>query len=140
MSIKGATILIPSKIQAMLKDYAEDLEQAWTNAGEDPLTISFSVKIGVTKGKNLCEVSISFTEKKVKDSVTFEWSANQGELFKTIEGIDYRLNEEGISMTISSPGGESVTLGKKEADLPDLDEGNKFYNGKAGTEQSATEE
>ena len=52
MSIKGATLLIPSKIQAMLKDYAEDLEQAWANAGEDPLTISFGAKIGIAKGKN----------------------------------------------------------------------------------------
>jgi hypothetical protein len=122
MSIKGATILIPSKIQAMLKDYADDLEQAWANAGEDPLTISFSAKIGVTKGKNLCEVSISFTEKKVKDSMTFEWSANQGKLFKTIEGINEQLKKDWTSMTISAIGIEPVTLGKREADLPDADE------------------
>lgn len=129
MSIKGAIILIPSKINAMLHDYADDLEEAWANSAEDPLTISFSAKIGVTKGKNLCEVSISFTKEKVKDSVTFEWHANQGELFKTIERIDEGLKKDGISMTISSPGGEPVTLGKSEADLPDLDVGNKFYNG-----------
>jgi len=104
MSIKGATILIPSKIQAMLKDYAEDLEQAWANAGEDPLTISFSAKIGVAKGKNVCEVIISFTKEKIKDSVTFEWNANQGELFKEIE--------------------------KKDDDLPDLDKDHPFFNDK----------
>ena len=131
VSIKGATILIPSKIQAMLKDYAEDLEEAWANAGEDPLTISFSAKIGVTRGKNLCGVSISFTKEKVKDSVTFEWRANQGELFKEIEKIDHRLKEDGVSMTISSPSlpGESITMGKIEAELPDLDKGSQFYNG-----------
>jgi hypothetical protein len=126
MSIKGATILIPSKIQSMLKDYTEDLEQAWANAGEDPLTISFGAKIGIVKGKNICEVSISFTKEKIKDTVTFEWSALQGQLFDQIEGIDTRLKKEGTSMTISSPGGKSVTLGKG-ADLPDLDAGNKFY-------------
>jgi hypothetical protein len=124
MSIKGALSVIPNKIQGMLKDYVEDLEQAWTNAGEEPLTISFSAKIGIQKGtsKNICEVSISFTKEKVKDSKTFYWDPNQGELFKTIERIDDRLKKDGTSMTISSPGGESVTLGKKEADLPDLDE------------------
>ena len=124
MSIKGATILIPSKIQGMLKDYAEDLEQAWANSGEDPLTISFGAKIGVVKGKNICEVSISFTKEKIKDTVTFEWSAQQGELFAHIEKMDADLKKDGITMEISS-GGESVTLG--EPDLPDRDENDPFY-------------
>jgi hypothetical protein len=121
MSIKGALSVIPIKIQGMLKDYVEDLEQAWTNAGEEPLTISFSAKIGIQKGtsKNICEVSISFTKEKVKDSKTFYWDPNQGELFKTIEGIDSRLKKDGITMEISSEG-KSVTLGKED-DLPDRD-------------------
>jgi len=133
MSIKGATILIPSKIQAMLKDYSEDLEQAWANAGEDPLTISFSAKIGVTKGKNICEVSISFTKEKVKDSVTFEWSANQGELFNHIEKMDDDLRKDGMTMEISS-GKDSVTLGKSEADLPDVDKAGYMNKRPPGTE------
>lgn len=120
MSIKGALVIIPSKINAMLKDYAEDLEQAWTNAGEEPLTISFSAKIGIAKGKNICEVGILFLpNKKVKDSVTFEWSALQGELFNTMEIMDADLKKDGTTMEINS-GGKSVTLGEK-ADLPDLD-------------------
>ena len=127
MSIKGATILIPSKIQSMLKDYTEDLEQAWANAGEDPLTISFGAKIGIVKGKNICEVSISFTKEKIKDTVTFEWSALQGDLFNTIKKMDAELKKDETTMTFSSPSGESVTLGKEKADLPDLDAGNKFY-------------
>ena len=121
MSIKGALIFIPSRIQKMLKDYTEDLEQAWTNAGEEPLTISFSAKIGVAKGKNICEVSISFTKEKIKDTVTFEWSSLQGQLFDQIEKMDADLREDSMTMEISS-GGKSVTLGKK-ADLPDLDKG-----------------
>ncbi len=76
MSIKGATILIPSKIQAMLKNYSDDLEEAWTNAGEDPLTIS-------------------------------------------------------------APGIEPVTLGKKEAEPPDLDIDHPFYNGKKNEPRAA---
>lgn len=119
MSIKGALIFIPSKINAMLKDYAEDLEQAWTNAGEEPLTISFSAKIGVVKGKNICEVSISFTKEKIKDTVTFEWSSLQGQLFDQIEKMDTDLKKDGTTMEISS-GEQSVTLGKK-VDLTDLD-------------------
>lgn len=114
MSIKGATVLIPSKIQAMLNDYSMDLEQAWTNAGEDPLTISFSAKIGIQKGKNVCEVSISFTKEKVKDSTTFYWDPNQGELFKTIEKIDAGLKKDGITMEISGAG-KSVTPGNNQA-------------------------
>jgi len=127
MSIKGALLLIPSKIQGMLRDHAEDLEQAWANAGENPLTISFGAKIDTANGKNICEVSISFTEKKVKDSVTFEWSALQGDLFNTIKKMDADLKKDETTMTFSSPSGESVTLGKEKADLPDLDAGNKFY-------------
>lgn len=134
MSIKGALMLIPNKIQGMLKDYSEDLEQAWVKAGEEPLTISFSAKIGVAKGKNICEVSISFTKEKIKDSVTFEWSALQGQLFNTIEKMDSKLKKDGMTMEISS-GGKSVTLGK-EADLPDLDKDGTFYNGKKRGEQT----
>jgi hypothetical protein len=120
MSIKGALSIIPNKIQGMLKYYTEDLEQAWANAGEDPLTISFGAKIGVVKGKNICEVSISFTKEKIKDSVTFEWSALQGKLFDQIEKMDTDLKKDGMTMEISS-GGKAVTLGK-ESDLPDTDE------------------
>jgi hypothetical protein len=124
MSIKGALVIIPSKINVMLKDYAEDLEQAWTNAGEEPLTISFSAKIGVAKGKCICEVSISFTKEKIKDTVTFEWNPLQGQLFDTIEKMDTDLKKDGTTMEISS-GGKSVTLGETgETDdsiLPDLD-------------------
>lgn len=136
MSIKGALSLIPSKIQTMLKDYAEDLEQAWTNAGEDPLTISFSAKIGVAKGKNVCEVTISFITGRVKDSKTFFWNPNQGQLFDTIEKMDTELKKDGMTMEIiqfdpSGMKGKSVTLGKtNDSILPDLDIDNPFYNGK----------
>ena len=112
----------------MLKDHVDDLEEAWANCGEEPLTISFSAKIGIQKSKNVCEVSISFTKEKVKDSTTFFWDPNQGELFKTIEKMDTDLKKDGITMEISS-GGKSVTLGK-EVDLPDLDKENKFYGKK----------
>ena len=120
MSIKGALSVIPNKIQGMLKDHVDDLEEAWANCGEEPLTISFSAKIGIQKSKNVCmddkvefiaEVSISFTKEKVKDSTTFFWDPNQGELFKTIEKMDTDLKKDGITMEISS-GGKSVTLGK----------------------------
>ncbi len=92
MSIKGALSLIPSSIQTMLKNYVDDLEEAWTNCGEEPLTISFSAKIGIQKGKNICEVGISFTKEKVKDTATFYWNPNQGELFK--EFIEKQMNND----------------------------------------------
>lgn len=86
--LKNALLKIPGRIEGLLADYAEDLEQAWTMCGEEPLTISFSAKIGIAKGKNVCEVGISFTKDKIKDSQTFEWSNVQGDLFKPPEKME----------------------------------------------------
>lgn len=112
--LKQALKGIPIRIEGLLKDYEEDLEQAWIRCGEEPLTISFSAKIGVARGKNICEVSISFVKEKIKDSQTFEWSNVQGKLFETIEKIDKKLKDEGLTMTVKARGHESVTLGDKD--------------------------
>ena len=91
--MKSALLGIPERIEALLKDYVDDLEQAWTRCGEEPLTISFSAKIGVAKGKNICEVSIGFIKEKIKDSQIFEWSDIQGKLFESIKKTDKKLED-----------------------------------------------
>ncbi len=79
---------IPERIEGLLKDYEEDLEQAWTRCGEEPLTISFSVKIGVKKGKNFCKVTLKAVKEKIEDYQEFEWSNVQGKLFKEPKKIE----------------------------------------------------
>lgn len=123
--MKAALLGIPIRIAGLLKDYEEDLEQAWARCGEEPLNISFSAKIGVAKGKNICEVSISFIKERIKDSKSFEWSKNQGKLFEAIEKVDKNLREKGMTMDIKAPGHEPVTLGAKEGS----EDKNPFYDG-----------
>ena len=81
--MKDALRQIASKVDELLKSHAKDLEEAWSNCGEDPLSISFSAKIGWDKShKGICEVGIAFTKDKVKDSATFSWSDTQLSLLK----------------------------------------------------------
>ncbi len=82
--MKDALRQIASKVDELLKSHAKDLEEAWANCGEDPLSISFSAKIGWDKShKGICEVGIMFSrEPKVKDSATFSWSDTQLSLLK----------------------------------------------------------
>ncbi len=80
--MKSAIAQIPNKIGDLLESHAVDLTEAWANVGEGSLDLSFSAKIGMKRGKNVCEVTISFSKEKVKDSVTFEWSDSQPHLFK----------------------------------------------------------
>ena len=114
--MKAALVLIPEKINGLLTDYADDLEEAWLNLGEnESLNINLSAKIGFDKhSKPACEVTISFIKEKIKGSVTFTWG-NQENLFKVVKGIDDSLKKDHTSMTISSSSGKSVTLGDKEA-------------------------
>ncbi len=114
--MKAALVLIPEKINGLLNDYVNDLEEAWSHLGESEfLNINLSAKIGFDKhSKPACEVTIAFIKEKIKGSVTFNWDDRQDNLFKTIKGIDDRLNKEGNSMTITGNSGKSVTLGKRD--------------------------
>lgn len=114
--MEKALIKIPEKIQELIQKHESDLREAWENRGEDPLGISFPVKIGFDKiGKPVCEVSISFTKEKVKDSLTFNWDEKQMDL--GLKDSIEKLRPDGKdieSVTISS-GGKSVTLKAKGA-------------------------
>jgi len=58
--------------------HIKDLEEAWANCGDsEPLSISFSVKMGLKDGRGISEVGISFTKEKVKDSCQVEWDPKQ---------------------------------------------------------------
>ena len=113
--MKAALDKIPEKIKELVTRNVDDLVEAWANCGGDPLTISFSAKIGFKKEKPICEVGISFVKEKITDSVIFEWENRQLDL-KLKEAVD-ALRPDGKdgmeSVTISS-GGYSVTLEAKE--------------------------
>lgn len=72
--MESALQRIPTEISNLLADYRIDLQEAWlkTEAGE-ALAISFSAKI---KPK-YCEVTMSFTKEKVKDTISFPWDDDQ---------------------------------------------------------------
>ncbi len=67
---------ISGNVEALIIAHQKDLEEAWASA-EDTMTINFGVKIGIVNGKNLGEVSISFTKEKVKDTFQFSWDEKQ---------------------------------------------------------------
>ena len=81
--MKSAIGSIPGKIAELMGNHVEDLAEAWANCSEsEPLNISFSAKISIDKGKGKCDVSMSFTKEKVKDSTSFEWDDRQLSLLK----------------------------------------------------------
>ncbi len=74
---------IPPTISDLIENHQKDLEEAWANCGDsEPLSISFSVKMGLKDGRGISEVGISFTKEKVKDSCQVEWDPKQMNLIK----------------------------------------------------------
>jgi len=53
--------------RALLVDYTAQLDEAWLEAGEDPLNVAMNFKLREDAGKLICTATISFTAKKVKD-------------------------------------------------------------------------
>lgn len=103
---------IPAKIQHLIEKHKGDIEQAFSLLPDDEaLNLSFSAKIAIVKGKKICEVGISFTKEKIKDSIQFSWE--DAPLLKHFKKMDEHLKKNGLSMTISSEGYEPVTVGKE---------------------------
>jgi hypothetical protein len=76
--LKSAIAKIPEKVTELLDLHARDLEEAWANVGDEGLTISLSVKVGFDKAhKGVCDVNLSFTKEKVKDTASFSWDDRQ---------------------------------------------------------------
>lgn len=82
--MKSALAQIGTRIDQLIVSHAKDLEEAWANSG-DNMKISFSADIGFESGHGKCDVGISFTTGKVKDSVSFEWSDKQLSLLQKVE-------------------------------------------------------
>jgi hypothetical protein len=58
--LKVALDLLPEKVQGLIKDYREQLEEAWLKKEDtEDLTINFSVKFSIEQSKNTCNVSNS---------------------------------------------------------------------------------
>jgi hypothetical protein len=95
--LKEALVQIPSKIQKLIEGHKGDIEQAFSLlSDEEVLTVLFSVKISIQKGKKICKVGISFTKENVKDSLIFYW--DDAPLFKAMTKIDEKLKKDGLSM------------------------------------------
>jgi hypothetical protein len=61
-TMKVALDLVPEKIGGLIKDYREDLEQAWAKKEDnEDLTVTFSTKFFIHQGRNTCEVSMART-------------------------------------------------------------------------------
>ena len=78
--MQAAIDRIPTEIKNLLMDYAADLEEAWLKTEDnETLTISFAAKIK----QKACEVSMSFTKERVKDTISFPWEDKQIPLLDT---------------------------------------------------------
>ncbi len=107
--MKSALKKIPEKVQQLIESHADDLQEAWANRGEDnPLSISFPVKIGFRKGRPVCQVEIKFSKENVNDSTEFEWNDSQLSLLKGIDKLAGTL-KNGERFEIKG-GGETVVL------------------------------
>lgn len=112
--MKAALDKIPEKIRELIARNLDDLAEAWANCGGDPLTISFSAKIGFKKEKPICETLISFIKEKISDSITFEWDNRQLDLeLKKAVDVLRPNGKDGIESVTISSGERSVTLGAK---------------------------
>ncbi len=99
--MKSALKKIPEKIQQLINNHEDNLKEAWGNRGENnPLNISFSVRIGFKKGKPICQVGIKFSKEDVTDSTEFEWNDSQLSL----------LHHPDVKSVTVSSGGKSVVL------------------------------
>lgn len=116
-----ALLGIQEKIGKLIGGHQKEIEEAFAILpDDDPLTINFSAKIAIVKGKKICEVGISFVKEKIKDSCQFSWegtplfdAARKEEGLKKIakelhDGIKKGLRP-GESVTIDA-GGKSVTI------------------------------
>ncbi len=99
--MKSALKKIPEKVQQLIENHADDLKEAWSTRGENnPLNISFPVRIGFKKGRPVCQVGIKFSKEDVNDSTEFEWNDSQLSL----------LHHPDVKSVTVSSGGKSVVL------------------------------
>ena len=83
MSIGWPTIQkIGENVSALLREHDVELNEAWFEAGDEPLDISCKVRLETSDGGIKIQTGISFTTKKVKDSSVAYFNENQGKLFK----------------------------------------------------------
>ncbi len=102
--MKSALKKIPEKVQQLIENHADDLKEAWSTRGENnPLNISFPVKIGFRKGRPVCQVGIKFSKEDVNDSTEFEWNDSQLNIFKSVDKLGSIL-KSGESVTTTGAG------------------------------------
>ena len=76
---------IQETIGNMFVEYQQSMEEAYLMAGDDPLTVSISIKIAPVDGKQKVVTGISFVKERCKDSFTDFVDEDQGDLFQQQE-------------------------------------------------------
>jgi len=71
---------IRDMVDSLMKNYLIDLDDAYKQAGDDALDITFKVKVKPGRTGNDITVSMSFIKEKVKDKVSTEVSEHQQNL------------------------------------------------------------
>ena len=70
------------RIKGMLEDHQEEMEQAYLRSGDDPLDVSFKVKISPDKAKLKIITSINFVKDRCQDKATDLMDEEQINLFE----------------------------------------------------------
>ena len=73
-------------VRFLFEDYQKDIDEAYLQAGDEPLSISVSLKLSPDGGETKIETSISFTKEKVKDKITMNVNEDQQGLFDEQQG------------------------------------------------------
>ncbi len=101
-------------IGKLLNDHRDDIHKAYLKC-EGGLSVSISLKVEPTKDPHQVSlgVGINFVESRIRDGGRVLINDMQDELFKAVEKLRPKEGDSIDSVTISSPGHESVTLKKK---------------------------
>jgi len=103
-------------VTSLLNQHQKEIDQAYLG-GDGGLTVNLAVKLTPGKKPNVqdLEVSISFVERRVKESLVAEVSEIQDALFDAVEKLRPKKGSGIDSVTITeSRTGKSATLEAKE--------------------------
>ena len=87
--------------RALLTDYQQEINAAYHGMGDDPLTVSLSVKVAPGREGNDIETNISFVTGRIKDRIKSSVNERQMGLFADVA-------EPRLPLNISCP----VVVGK----------------------------
>ena len=78
----GVISAIATGCQSLLVDYKDELNKAYGELGDDPLSISFGVKLFPGPDGVDIDINMSFVTGKIKDKISRTVNENQANLFE----------------------------------------------------------